>query len=167
VRDIEETDGWYVREGGLCGSCNGKPGSRCRRDLVRERRPTRREATGFFFSGAGVPSCGGFSAVSASLSRSTMAASACCCFLTSGALRVPPRVAAALSADERNDVVSDTTDFLCRNYRLSMEETKENTCKTQKEEIRTACSWALPLRWSAGASSSRAGCDCVRGCRRR
>jgi len=65
----------------------------------------------FLFSSFGA-STDGLSVVSASLSRSTIAASAACCLFASGALRGPPSVAAVLSAEERREVDSDRIEFL-------------------------------------------------------
>jgi hypothetical protein len=108
---MEETDGWYVREGGLRMSCNGKPGSVSSLTFVGERRPMKRLAIDFFFSSCGA-STDGFSVASASRSRSTIATSAASCFFASGALRGPPSVAAVLSAEDRRDVDSDKIEFL-------------------------------------------------------
>lgn len=92
-------------------SCNGKPGSVSNLTFVGERRPIKRLVVLFLFSSLGA-STNVFSVVSASLSRSTIAASAACCAFASSALRGPPSVAAVLSVEERRDVDSDRIEFL-------------------------------------------------------
>lgn len=85
----------------------------------------------FLFSVFGVASGCGSSAVSASLSRSTMAASVVSCFLASGARRSPPSVAVVLSTLERRDVASDSTDFLRR--KRQNEHTHDLTLRKERQ----------------------------------
>lgn len=103
---IESTDGWYDGDGGLCVSYNGKPVSSSFDGFEGENREVNRSLTDFFFGEADT-SERGLSAARASLKKSTIAASACCCSPCRGACRLSPSVAVVLSFTERSEAVSE------------------------------------------------------------
>jgi hypothetical protein len=128
-------------------SCNGKPGSMSKLTFVGERRPMKRLVKFFLFSSLGA-STDGFSVVSASLSRSTIADSVACCFLASGALRGPPSVAVVLLGWDRSDADSDRIEFLRKQRQIlsilitwlyndeAMEQSQIKTSENRKVDIR-------------------------------